>query len=492
MEEKKNDNIEVVEKTPEQLKQENNMNFAVALKNEVGSIDQVKTTERRRKVETSRVQTALNDPLKNAIDLQQQSEYLRVINGTLKEIQFYKSNILTFDHFLVPVDASKYKNKNKYFKDMRKACLELEKYNLKTLCPWLIETQLRMGEIYIYKQAGTDEITFFKMPNDICKISHSKSFMNGYSIQLTGITEKTLPYFPKDIQDLYVKYRAGSLKNDENLSNGYYRLEIENAIAFTPEILETKGIPYYSGLLLDLSRIKDLADMNMENAESDNFKLVHQLLPSDKDTGEITIPYETAMQYHRAMKNELPSGVGGISTPYEISSVSLGGTSTSNYDYINTLRENLFNGSGVDSSLFNSDNKTTAQAIMYSGCIDTLLAKNLLDRIKIWLNYDFASNSALKNFRIVFCDSSVYDKDAKISAMATRLTTWASRLEYMALQGYSPLEAINILQVESQVNLDSMMKPLMTSHTASGMETGGRPTASESSGDINKGHEMED
>lgn len=491
MEEKKNE-VTVVEKTPEQVSKENNMYFAMALQNEVGGIDKIKSSEKKKKLETSRIQKALDDPYKNAHALQQQSENMRILNGTLKEIQFYKSNVLTFDHFLIPVDASKYKNKNKYFKDMRKACLELEKYNLKTLCPWLIETQLRVGEIYIYKQAGSDDITFFRMPNSMCKISHSKSFMNGYSIRLAEITEKTLPYFPQDIQDLYIAYRLGALKDDENFSEGYYKLEIDKAIAFTPEILETKGIPYYSGLLLDLSRIKDLEDLNMENAESDNFKLVHQLLPSDKDTGEITIPYETAMQYHRAMKNELPDGVGGISTPYPISSVSLGATSTSNYDYINTLRENLFNGSGVDSSLFNSDNKTTAQAIIYSGCIDSLLAKNLLDRIKIWLNYDFSKNSVLKNFRIVFCDSTVYDKDAKISAMASRLTTWASRLEYMALQGYTPLEAINILQVESQVDFDPMMSPLMTSHTATGSETAGRPTASESSGDINRGHEMED
>ena len=62
----------------------------------------------------------------------------------------------------------------------------------------------------------------------------------------------------------------------------------------------------------------------------------------------------------------------------------------------------------------------------------------------------------------------------------------------LALQGYTPLDAYNILKMESIMDFDEYVTPLMNSHTMSGEEVkengdkGGRPTASEKSGDPNR------
>lgn len=478
--------MEENEKTPEQLKSENSLNFANKMSSEIAKIEKIRERESRRRIDTDTLKSALQDAYKSSKILQQQSENMRIINGTLKEIQFYKANILTYDHYLVPIDASKYiGKKDKYYKDLRKACIELEKYHIKTLCPWLIEQELRFGEIYIYKQHGENNITFFKVPNSMCKMTHSREFITGYSIKLSDINDNTLDYYPADIQKLYKKYKNGQLKNDKNLVDNYYKLDINKAVAFSPEILESKGIPYYAGLLLSLSRIEDMEDANIENANAENFKLIHQLIPNEK--GVITVDYNEAYQYHQALKNVCPDGVEPVSTPYEIDSVTLTNTSAKNYNYLNDLKTNLFDSSGVDSSLFNSANRSTAQAVIYSACIDSLLSKNLLDRIIIWLNYDFKSNSVLKNFRICFTDTDIYNKEQKISAANGRLTTWGSRLEYFAICGYKPLDALNLLITEDLMDIDDYLSPLMNSHTMSSKNTsnaGGRPKVEEN-GDPN-------
>lgn len=482
-------------KTPQELKQENNYNFAKAMSSEIGAIDKKKKTESRRLLETDTILSALEDPYRNVANLQRQEEVMRIYNNILKEIQFYKSNILCFDHYLVPIDASKYKGKeDKFFKDLRKAALELEKYHVKVFCPWVIEQELRQGEIYLYKQVGSDDLTFVKLPNDLCKVTYYKEFMSGYSIKLSGIVEKELEYYPEDIRKLYKKYKEGKLKNDKNFVDNYYKLPLEKAICFMPEVLESKGIPYYAGLLGDLSRIKDLNDANMDDAACDNFKLLQQLLPQDKDTGEVSIDYQSASMYHQAMKNQLPEGVGGISSPYPISSITLQNNSTKTYDYLNTLKTNVYDSAGVDSSLFNSDNRSTAQAVIYSAIVDSMLCRNLLEKLKVWFNYEFKNNSALKNFRLCFCDSMVYDKDAKVAAMAGRITTWASKLEYLAIQGYSPLDAVNILQLEADIDFDALMQPLMNSHVMSSkdMEDNGRPNKQEETGNPNVTKEGEE
>lgn len=457
---------------------------------DISNIDKISSNRKRSKVDTDTIASALENPYSNVSTLQQQAELMRVINGNLKEIINYKSNLLTYDHYLVPLDASKFitKGQDNFFKSYRKTCLELEKYNLKTLCPWILESEFRKGEIYLYKQETSDSITFVSLPEDLCKVTYTESFMLGYSIKLSGINTKQLGYYPTDIQDLYADYKAGTLKNDENFVDNYYKLPLENAIAFLPEVIESKGIPYYSGLLLDLSRIKDLADASMENIEANNFKLIHQLLPTDDD-GELSIEPETAMFYHRALVRNVREGIGVVSSPYSIDSVSLQTNKVSDYEEINNLTNNVYDTAGIDSNLFNGDNRSSTQSVIYGTIVDSLMPLNLLDRIKIWLNYAFSKNSALKNFRLCFCDTTKFNKEERIQSSCNRLTTWASKLEYLGLCGYSPLEALNILQIESILDFGSLMSPLANSHTMSGADvenTGGRPSASEESGDPNR------
>ena len=480
------------EKTPKELRSENNMNFAKKINSAISSIDELQDKiKSRKKVTTEQIANLMSDPNKNATALQQQEEIMRACNGILREIIFYKSNILTYDHFLVARDMSKYKKKAKLEKDYLKAVIELDKYNIKAFCRWVEEEVIRKGEVYTYKQVG-DNITYFRIPNQSCKITHMDGMMQGYAIKLDDITNDTLPAYPTDIQKIYTKYKNGQLKNDPNLlKNNYYKLPIGNAVAFTVDLYESKNAPYYASLLLDLSRIGDLNDLNMETALSDNFKLIHQLLPSED--GEINIDFETADMYHRALKNELPQGVGGLSSPYPLTALTLNSNNTStNYSYLTQLKNNLYNSSGVDSSLFNSENRSSTQSVVYASIIDSLFAFNLLERIKIWLNYDFLSNSALKNFKIEFCDSTYYNKDSKAQNAINQATTWFSRLEMLALQGYTPLDAYNILKMESIMDFDEYITPLMNSHTMSGEEVkengdkGGRPTASEESGDPNR------
>lgn len=469
----------------------NNLKFAQqASMVDISNIDKISSNRKRSKVDTDTIASALENPYSNVTTLQQQAELMRVINGNLKEIINYKSNLLTYDHYLVPLDVSKFmtKGQDNFFKSYRKACSELEKYNLKTLCPWILESEFRKGEIYLYKQETSDSITFVSLPEDLCKVTYTESFMLGYSIKLSGINTKQLGYYPTDIQDLYASYKAGTLKNDENFVDNYYKLPLENAIAFLPEVIESKGIPYYSGLLLDLSRIKDLADASMENIEANNFKLIHQLLPTDDD-GDLSIEPETATFYHRALVKNVRDGIGVVSSPYPIDSVSLQTNKVSDYEEINNLTKNVYDTAGIDSNLFNGDNRSSTQSVIYGTIVDSLMPLNLLDRIKIWLNYAFSKNSALKNFRLCFCDTTKFNKEEKVQSSCNRLTTWTSKLEHLAICGYSPLEALNILQIESILDFGSLMSPLMNSHTMSGTDvgdTGGRPTVGEESGDPNR------
>ena len=475
-------------KSPEQI---NNMNFAKQMTTAVSSIDKLKESIASKKIyDTSTLKSMIESPDKNADKLQQQSEMMRAMNGILKEIQMYKANIPTYDHYLIVNDVNKFKTKEKLDKAYRNACIELERYNIKALCRWVIEKEIRLGEHYIYLQDG-DNITYFEIPNSLCKITHMDGFMQGYSIKLNGITEKTLPAYPQDIQKLWQKYKNGQLNNDKNFVDNYYKISIDKGVVFGVELFESKLIPYYSGILLDLSRLGDMLNMDDETSYANNFKLIHQIIPSQD--GKILVDYEEAYQYHQAVKNVLPDGVDCVSSPYDIKSIPLTSNATEVYNSINKLRNALYNGSGIDSSLFNSDNKTNNQMSIYSVIVDSVLAFKLLEYIKIWLNYIFMNNSALKNFKIVFTDSTIFNKEAKLQAIVNQSATYASKLEMLAVSGKTPLDAYNVLKMEELMSISEEMTPLANAHTqdSSELNDNGRPSADEEAEDPNVAPESE-
>ena len=82
------------EKTPKELRSENNMNFAKKINSAISSIDELQDKiKSRKKVTTEQIANLMSDPNKNATALQQQEEIMRACNGILREIIFYKSNI---------------------------------------------------------------------------------------------------------------------------------------------------------------------------------------------------------------------------------------------------------------------------------------------------------------------------------------------------------------------------------------------------------------
>ena len=469
--------MEEKDKNINPLYDENLMTFAKKLANGVNSMDLLEEAlKTRKKIDTDTIMDLMEDPMKNATKLQQVEEVMRMRHGILREIISYKANLPCYDHYLLPYDVSKLGNKKKLEKSYLAAVNELERYNIKPFCRWAIEDIYRKGEIFIIKEDKGDQITYYKIPNEICKSTHRMGMMNGFAIKLDKITEKILPAFPEMIQKLWKKYKEQKLKNDPNLlKENYYKLEIGDAICFNVDMCESKNPPYYVGLLADLGRIGDLNDLNMTTALAENFKILVQKLPTD-EKGKMMTDANTASMYHQGLIRLLPNGVGGLTTPFDVESLTLtSNTNAKTYNYLTDLKNNLYDSSGVDGSLFNSINRSNSQAILYSGIIDSLFTFNLLERIRIWLNFDFQKNSALKAYKLYFCDNTYYNQQEKAQSALNNCTTWYSRVKMYAYQGMSPLEAYSVLKFEEAMGFDEYMKPLQNSHTMSSDDVGGRP-----------------
>jgi hypothetical protein len=449
----------------------------------VNQIEQMNQTfQKRRLYHTRDIETMLKNPYQYKKELQEVSEYLSVTEGLLKEILMYKSNPLTLDHFILPLDMTKYSSKDKLEKAELVTAKFLEKYNLKYNLAWMLHRLLILGELFVYKIQGGSGIIFQELPSRLCKIVSCKNNVFKFAINLSAINDSNRDCFPDEIQNLAKKYHNGELKNDKNLMrDGYYRL-MKNAYAFA---LDTSGnsLPYYVSLFKDLCILQDMKEAQRLSGILDNFKILIQKIPTDDD-GNLLIERETAYMFNEALKSIVPEGVGVFTSPLEVEDVSVSNTgSNRTLNYVEQVRDTLYSSAGVNDEVFNGD-KSSNDAILLSAMADTMLAKKVIRMFEIWINQELLDNRQTNNWKVKILTTTEKDRETELQALTTRLTTYASKKMYLAMQGFSPLDAINVVKYENMLDIGEEMKPMLTSHTLSGDEVeegdkGGRPSNEE-------------
>ena len=428
-------------------------------------------------VTKKQVKNLMKDPVTNAVQLQKIYNIIRNTSGTLKEIVMYKTEIPTYDHYILPLDMGKYKDLEKLEKAEFKAATQIEKYKLKYNIPWMTQRIVEQGVLYNYKVETPNEIFFIEIPSDKCVITSFKDGIWRFGINVRKFNAKSILSYPEEIQQVYEDYKNGLIKKDDLIDNTYYELS-ENAFAFSLDRFTDTGIPYYSHLLCDLLTLAELKDLESESAKLDNYKLIHQTPLTDKDTGKMQHDANTNTMYHNALKKQVPDGVGVITSPLKIESVPLGNSKESKMKYNNQLEESIYSSAGVNSELMNGS-KSSNEAIALGSVIDTLLAFKILRIIANWLNLDLKKNSITKNWKVEFVKSTNYNQQQMITNARSNITTWMSKRVYMALMGHTPLDAINIIKYEDMLGLNTLLQPLMTSHTMTSEDVG-RPSNAES------------
>lgn len=81
-----------------------------------------------------------------------------------------------------------------------------------------------------------------------------------------------------------------------------------------------------------------------------------------------------------------------------------------------------------------------------------------------------------------FTQTTFYNRQNEITIERENLAIYGSKKKYMAVQGFEPLESLNILYSENIMNYESLMRPMQTSHTIS---SSGRPSGTDEKEETN-------
>ena len=434
---------------------------------------------RSRRVSRNNLRKALIDPYNpnNVELLQQASRLLRSTNGIYERVLNYHAYMYTHDFMIYPIEFDKIKTPSKMQKAYAEAAQYAEKLNLKYNIPWMKERVLEQGELFTYEIEDSSGIILQEIPNTFCKITSVENDVSKYSINLKKLNNKNILSFPKDIQNIYNKYKAGTIKESDLIDKSYYELG-EKAVAFNLNRFAPKGVPYYCTIFDDLMELEDMKDLKSQNAVIESIKLIHQKFPIDKETGASLIDFDVITQYHNATKATLPPGTAVTTNPLDLQALHLSDSNSKISSNVSQARDTVYDSAGVNSEIFNG-NKSTTEAIAMGIIADSLVAKPLNLMATNWVNYRL-KRKKIGGFTwaIKLLDVTEFNKEKKISAAKEGMAFGGSRLEYLATSGYTPLQGLSVLKMESMLGLDELLVPQASSHTQSSSDKG-RPSKAE-------------
>ena len=444
-----------------------------------GIIDISGEIYRSRRISRNNLRKALADPYNpnNVELLQQASMLLKSTNGIYKRVLNYHSYMYTHDYMIYPIEFDKIKDSKKMQRAYAEAAQYTEKLRLKHNAPWVKDRVLEQGELYTYEIEDSTGVILQEIPNTFCKITSVENDVSKYSINLKKLNDKNILSLPKDIQSIYNKYKNGTIKESNLIDRNYYELG-EKAVAFNLDRFSPKGVPYYCTIFDDLMELEDMKDLKSQNAVIESIKLIHQKFPIDKETGASLIDFDVITQYHNATKSTLPSGTAITTNPLDLQALYLSDSSSKIGSNVIQARDAIYDSAGVNSELFNG-NKSTTEAIAMGIIADNLVSKPLNSMIENWVNYKLRRKKIGGfTWAIKLLDVTEFNKDKRINAAREGMAFGGSKLEYVATSGYTPLQGLSVLKMESMLGLDELLVPQASSHTQSSSDKG-RPSKAE-------------
>ena len=434
---------------------------------------------RSRRINRNNLRKALADPYNsnNVELLQQASMLLKATNGIYKRVLNLLAYMYTHDFMIYPIEVDKIKNPSKMQKAYAEAAQYAEKLRLKHNSPWMKERVLEQGELFTYDIEDSTGMMVQEIPNRYCKITSVENDVLRYAINLNKLNDGNIISFPKDIQLIYKRYKAGTLDESKLIDKHYYELG-EKAAAFNLDRFASKGVPYYCTIFDDLMELEDMKDLKSQNAVIESIKLIHQKFPIDKETGASLVDFDVITQYHNATKSTLPSGTAVTTNPLDLQALYLSDSNSKIGSNVIQARDAIYDSAGVNSELFNG-NKSTTEAIAMGIIANNLVSKPLNSMIENWVN-DKLRRKKIGGFTwaIRLLDVTEFNKEKRINTAREGMAFGGSKLEYVATNGYTPLQGLSVLKMESMLGLDELLVPQASSHTQSGKDKG-RPSKAE-------------
>lgn len=449
-----------------------------------------KYTTKPVKYSASEIMGFLEDPQSNALNLQKASIWLYYNSGIYNRLINNYAGMNIYDLYLYPTTISKFsKSKRKItpeklYKDYLDISNLLERISWKSNYRNIGINLIIQGEVFLYDVSDNQGTILKEIPTEICKICKViNDNLYKYAINVNKLG--TVDYYsmmPVGLQRLYDQHKAGTLPPEQYLGtagSGYVIVDDPEAICLSlNNMTSTKSVPPLSYLFPSLLRLMEEEENEVVENKANNLKMIHMQYDVD-DEGESKIAEADLIKMHNSAKANLPVGVCVNTNPLKVQALTLQRTGNVNASNRQTLTELVYNNSGVNSEIFNG-NQSNNQAILTGVTADEIYCDTLNNVFENYTRYRVKQLKRNPLWMVRFVRNTQYNKQILVTESMQGCTVGLSRMKFLACNHYAPLEALSLLEFETENGIDEFFVPLATSYTQSGDEEDlGRPKNSD-------------
>lgn len=414
-------------------------------------------------------------------NLRNLAKFLFTLSFPLRRIIHYFSSLPEFGKYKVNLNFSLIEDNDEetLLKDYEEACKFITKMNLEINIFKMLMIAWREGIVYFQPYQDADgTLLLYPLDSQYCKIS-SVGYDNLYHVAFDfSFFNGASNAFYLDVWDPEYKKKYNAFTN----SNAPRWQQLDTARAFKIDISDPDLIiPAFASLFEPIIDLIDLQSLTAVKEALDIYKLLVMRIPllNSSNPDDMALSLELAKKFYNRAAQDLPDEVGLILSPMQVDSISFDKNATSDSNAIADNYENLMEQTGI-SQIFSSSRLTGSSSVKMSMLSDALFAtKGILSQVEAFVNERIKMQYPNSTAYIKFIDVTTYTLDEKITQVKEAATLGLPvKQEYMALLGYSPLEALASDWLETKLGLatEKFMHPLISSHTQSGTDdTAGAP-----------------
>lgn len=444
--------------------------YAEALKS-IQLIDLSKTESRTFTIyNKDKLRTFLKNPKSNESNIRNLSRFLYRVSQPYNRLIKHNAQMINLNLYtaIPKIDISKEGkvNSKKVMKNYYATLKKLDKMNLASEAyKWAI-IAWREDAFFGYVYEDDDGFFVYPLDGDYCKICSTNSdgtFNFAFDFSYFRQHSENLEYWDDEFRTKYEVYQKSSTARWQELNpERTICLKINNDDP-------TMCIPPYIAMF---EAIIDNVDLESIQKVKDTLS-VYKILVAEMETLKGTnraddwaVNPTLAYQYYEKMQDACPEGVVPVLSPLPVKAIEFKDGDTKEVDMIANSTANLFKKAG--GSLILNDDKTGT--IISNGHIisDELTAlKPILGEIQAWVNryikYEIRDAAHIK-----YLEVGPYTKaSARKEMLEAAQYSLPCKLAVCALNGFTPLEALQNEIFENKILNLTTWTPLASSHTQS-------------------------
>lgn len=270
---------------------------------------------------------------------------------------------------------------------------------------------------------------------------------------------------PKEFENLYKNYKANKSNCNDSRNPHYQRLD-SNYARCTMSSLD--GCPLFANMFPDILDYEDYKTIDSDRAKQKLFKLIVQKFNLD-DSGEPVCGDEQILSMHRNLNNAVDGVANGLTTPFEVTSVSLDDkAATNDIRYAEQSIDNLYNSGGIQQAIMGSLKGANQTSIKSSNTLLSSSVKHMIYQYENWytkkLN-EISKGKVIYSFKML--DIHVFNESDVMNGYKQQLDLGGSLILYTSAVGINQTMYQSLLRYENEIGIKDMMKPLINSNQAS-------------------------